>query len=875
MSAEQTFGGWLRRRRNELGLTRDQLADNLGFSLAMLRKLESGERRPSGQIASLLAHHFRIPTDEHAAFVAFARTGDSPVASVETDGILPPAPWRSLYARQTNLPTMLSPLVGREREAATARDALLQPKTRLLTLTGTAGIGKTRLGLQIALSLVDHFEDGIFFVDLAPITDPDLVMLTIARVLGLKESGRHTIDSVLLDHVRERRMLLMLDNFEQVLDAAIGIVQLLEASPWLKVLITSREALHIRGERRFPVPPLGLPDMQGLPSMQSLQGYPSVELFVERARAVSPEFALTEENAADVAAICVGLDGLPLAIELAAARTRHLSPLEMRSALGSRLQLLTGGARDLPARHRTLRAAIEWSYNLLDSDEQRLFRLMGVFVGGFTSDALAAIVESQPGVPMQLPDALHSLADKNLVQEQRGVSSTDDGRFRLLEAVREFALERMVSESEVDSAREKHAAYYLSLADSADEQFNRPQGSRWGYEAIKWVDRLEADLDNMRAALDWYRVQAEIEAESSGDRVEAARTTANLEMGLRLTTGLRRIWFVRGHFTEGLQWLRAFLVMVPQPLPTSLQPLRAAYAAALALLGRLTLLQGDAEPVRPLLEESLAIARDIGDKQRIAFILLNVGAVGLAQGDYTSARTYHGECLDLYRELGNNWGAAAALEDLGSIELNEGNPQLARALLEESLQLYRAVGESFGAASVLGSLGSAAYYRQDYDTAHSLWEESLQVRREIRDRSRECHSLVLLGWVELRRANYTESGAMFREGLVLGRKLGAVVTLHWGLAGFGALASAEGNAERAALLFGAADALREARHVPLPPANQAELDSEIALARERLPADVWSKTQETGHIMALEDAIAVALDAASPKPRIARPATSG
>ena len=316
MSDSRTFGGWLHQQRHARGVTQDELAEHLGFSAALLRKLEAGERRPSGQIAELLADYFCVPADERAAFVAFARTGPATGADVGTisGAGSPRAPWRSAYLHQTNLPALLAPLIGREREGAAATNQLRHPKTRLLTLTGPPGIGKTRLGLHVAVGLVGHFADGVFFVDLAPVSDPDLVLPTVARTLGLQEAGDQPIARVLLGYVRGQRMLLLLDNFEQVLDAALAVVRLLEASPWLKVLVTSREALHVRGERRFPVPPLGLPDLQQLPALAELAGYPAVALFVERAQAVDPEFALTEENAADVAAVCIGLGGVPLAI---------------------------------------------------------------------------------------------------------------------------------------------------------------------------------------------------------------------------------------------------------------------------------------------------------------------------------------------------------------------------------------------------------------------------------------------------------------------------------------------------------------------------------------------------------------------------------
>ena len=389
MSEELTFGSWLRQRRKELNITQEELAERLGISWITLRKLEAGERHPSGQVALLLAGYLRLPADEHQAFVAFARTGRQGSGEVS-----PTAPWRSALARQTNLPTLLTPLIGREQELTIAQKHLLNSRVRLLTLIGPPGIGKTRLGLQVASNLVDHFGDGVYFVDLAPVRDPEMVLPTIARTVGLQQITDRSLEDLLLDYLRQRRVLLLLDNFEQVLDASAVVVKLMEASPWLKVVITSREALQVRGERRFFVPTLTVPDLHQLLPLDKLASCPSVEFFVERVQAVAPDFTLDEANAEDVAAVCIGLEGLPLALELAASSANRLSPAQMRLALTNRLKLLRAEIRDLPARQRTLRGAIEWSYDLLTSEEQTLFRSLGVFVGGFTPGAVDAVCRS-------------------------------------------------------------------------------------------------------------------------------------------------------------------------------------------------------------------------------------------------------------------------------------------------------------------------------------------------------------------------------------------------------------------------------------------------------------------------------------------------
>ena len=443
MTDEPAFGSWLRQQRRELGIAQEELAERIGCSAIMLRKLEAGERHPSNQIAQLLADYLGIPANEREAFIAFARTGQ--VATSESAASR--SPWRSPspgphVAIQTNLPALLTSLIGRELEQERAADYLLKPDVRLLTLTGAPGIGKTRLALQVASQLAsraaEHFRDGVFLVELATLLDPDLVLPSMAQTLGLRETAGQPVADVLADHLRDRKVLLLLDNFEQVLDAAPALVRLLERCPQLKVLVTSREALHVRGEHQLPVPPLQLPDLSLLtgntrlvasdprPAMaavsdaiEELASCASVELFVERARAVSPDFTLGPQNVQDVAEVCTRLEGLPLAIELAAARVDHLSPSDMRAALNTRLKVLVGGARDLPARQRTLKSAIEWSYGILSDVEQKVFRRLSVFVGGCTLEGATAVCTAPGDLAgdVDFSEVLTALVDKHLLQE--------------------------------------------------------------------------------------------------------------------------------------------------------------------------------------------------------------------------------------------------------------------------------------------------------------------------------------------------------------------------------------------------------------------------------------------------------------------------
>ena len=614
----------------------------------------------------------------------------------------------SLDARPNNLPIQTTSLIGRDGEAASIRALLVQDDLRLLTLTGPGGSGKTRLALHVATDLVDRFEDGVFFVDLSPISDPTLVASTIATVVGVADTGERLLDD-LKRFLQHRSLLLVLDNFEQILDAGSLVVELLTSSAYLKILVTSRAPLQVRGEHELDVPPLAVPDSAQPPSAEALQEYPSVSLFVERAQAVRPDFALTPENSAAVAAICSRLDGLPLALELAAARVRLLPPEAMARRLEQRLPLLTGGARDLPARQQALRDTIAWSYDLLEPEEQRAFRALAVFVGGFTLDAAEALLAAD-GQPVDALDLVSQLVARSLIREADLEHA--EPRFRMLETIREFGLDQLEANGETAQARERHLQLCSELAERAMQHATSPDFSRW-------IDRFEDELDNFRLALGW--------ADQTGD------PSAH---GLRLAIAGRRIfWTLRGYLREGRGWLDRLLPHAP--LRSRIR------AATLEAIGYLALREGDYAAAAAPYDEGLAIYRELADKQGIADMLRYRGVVPQYLGDYVTARSMLEEGLAAARDFGSPTYIQQALRNLGDLHRERGDYPAAAASYEESLALARAAQSNHEIAYCLRGLGHLARAQGHYARAEEHLRESLVYLKPLRDR--RCTPLSLEG----------------------------------------------------------------------------------------------------------------------------------
>ena len=623
--------------------------------------------------------------------------------SEQTADHLHPSHWGTLSPTRAALPTYLTPLLGREQDVQVASALLLRPEVRLVTLTGPGGIGKTRLAIQVAAHLTEQFADGASFVSLASISDPDLVLPAITQALGLPETEHVPLLEYLASSLRERHLLLVLDNVEQVLGAAPLLGELLLACPAVKAIVTTRTVLRISGEYEFPVVPLALPGSASPSDAGAIGQYAAVALFVQRAQALGPGFVLTDENAAVIAAICARLDGLPLAIELAAARIKLLPPEALLARLSHRLQILTGGPRDLPARQQTLRNAIQWSYDLLTPDEQRLFRRLAVFVGGCRLSAAEAVCTVPGDVTISVLDGLASLLDNSLLHqvEQAG----EEPRFVMLETIREYGLECLEASGETVRSRDAHAGYYLALAEEADPQLvSTGQG--------QWLHLLEQEHENLRAALGWSTQQKES------------------VIALRLAAALSRFWYIQGHFREGRMWLeQALAIPAGEKVPASVRRLRAKALNGASVLAHY---MGDDEAASRHCEESLALFRALGDRQGTAAALGSLALVTRSRGNVSQTRLLYEESLAILRELDDQWQLAETLFALARLLATaQGNQQdfrAAQSLCEECRLLFHTLGDRRMVARVLIVQGQLAFEQRDYAAARRLIQEGLAHR---------------------------------------------------------------------------------------------------------------------------------------------------
>ncbi|HEY0733322.1 MAG TPA: helix-turn-helix domain-containing protein [Herpetosiphonaceae bacterium] len=872
MQSDISFGRWLKQRRKALDLTQDDLARQVGCSVVTIRKIEVDERRPSRQIAELLAHHLAILPHERSAFLQFAR-GDTgsilrllPDAAAETPR--QSESWQ-LQKHPTNLERPLTPLIGRTAEVLTLRQQITSGATRLLTVTGPGGIGKTRLAIEAAAGLLDGFSDGVFLVPLETVFDPHVVAAAIGQALGLVEVDQEPARSRVLKFLRDKHLLLILDNFEQILAAAPLVTELLSACRWLYMLVTSRASLHVRGERLFVVPSLDLPKTaQALP-LDSAAEYGAIALFNARAQEAYPRWTLTEQNLPAVVAICNVLDGLPLAIELAAARSRLLSPQDMLRQISAQSALLTGGFRDLPARQQTLRGTIEWSYVLLDPASQRLFARLGIFNGGWTLQAAMAICEDAAGsTSASILDGLMTLVDQSLVRQE--TTAEGEARYAMLHTIREYAHEKLVDSDDLAALQARHLRYFLDLAETAEPRLR-------GGSQHHWVVRLEQEHDNLQAALAY-----------------CCSTPERTLDGLRLAGALGEFWFIRAHLSVGRGWLQALLEQrAYEPTPIYAKALRYAgvlagaqgddpqsmiwHDAAIAISRALGDTKGlayalidrwavqecehpNSPEIAPLLTESLALARAAGDPWLLARVTWRLGVHYYYTGRHQDqAAGLLEEGLAQARIADDRWCISNILPHLSNMAWERADYDRAGTLAEEALAMARALGNQRGISNALNTLGRVALARRDPARAQTHLIESLGLAQSVGLTLQIALALQLLGRVALEQGTYQEAHQLLSQGLLhyhqLHNNYGYMACLL-DLAGH---AQRTGQTPRAVWLLSAIDALRRATDTALFVPDHQKYEALLAATRTALDAAVWQSAWSRGQRTPLEQVIAEAL----------------
>ncbi|HMD31522.1 MAG TPA: protein kinase [Candidatus Acidoferrales bacterium] len=730
--------------------------------------------------------------------------------------------------RPANIPVQRTGFVGREKEVAAAKELLLSKEVRLVTVTGPGGIGKTRLAVEVANGVAERFPGGIHFVPLSPISDPAMIPSVILQTLGVREAGGQSPLEMLKKSLQDSLsapVLLLLDNFEHLVQASPAVADLLAMAPNLKILVTSRAPLRIYGEHEFPVPALAVPDMRAMPPVEAVSQYAAVALFVQRAVAARPDFALSEQNASAVVEICVRLDGLPLAIELAAARVKVLSPSSLLTRLASRLQLLTGGARDLPERQQTLRAAIDWSYDLLSAAEQKLFRRLSVFVGGCSLESAEAVCDTKGDLELDLLDGMASMVDKSLLRQVEQANG-GESRFAMLETIREYAREKLEASSEEAATRRAHAAYCLVLAEEQAADEGGPGAGR-----AELMERFASERDNFRAGLEWLT------------------ETGEAEWGLRLGAALFRFWEAREYLAEGRDKLGRLLKL---PAAAALSKVR---ARVLFAAGVLAGEQGDYASGEALLREGLEIARQSHDTQGVAVSFNAMAVLARDRGDVAAAHALFEESLALWRELGEQKAVARALSNLANVVALQGHHDRVRSLHAECLSIFRELGDQTGVAWSLNHQGDAARNQGDSAAARALYEQSLAIFRELGDRWGIAGTLADLGNLEREERNCAAANTLYRESLKIFQDLEHKRGIARLLECFACSAAVQLQAERSLRLAGAAAALRQNVGAPLTRAEQVRLEAIVQPARQALANTVGATAWLEGWNMPVEKAI--------------------
>ena len=775
---------------------------------------------------------------------------------------------KTLDAFLNNLPTQLTSFIGRENEIAEVKQEL--ESHRLVTLTGSGGTGKTRLSLQVAADLLEHFDHGVWFVELAPLTDPDLIPQTILSTIGISEQPGNTPLEILKEYLHEKKALIVLDNCEHVIEASAQVVNtLLNAAPNLKVMASSREALGVKGEMSYPVPSLSSPDVKHLPTIEQLAQYEAVRLFIDRASLVAPHFVVDKANAPHIAQICHRLDGIPLGIELAAARVKMLSVEQISKRLDDRFRLLTGGARTALPRQQTLRALIDWSYDLLSQNERLLLHRLSVFAGGWTLEAAEEVCVGQDDtsyskgiLPYDILDLLTQLINKSLVIVIEG-SQSGETRYRMLETIRQYAREKLQETGGSEFIRQQHLNYFVKLAEQAQPELYRSN-------QVFWLNKLDDELDNLRMALEWAL---------SGDG----------EDGLRISTNIVRFWFLRSTSNELKNWLEQLLQRYSKS-----DQLR---AKALALQSQCVVDSGNFDEARLLAEQSLELARTLLDKKAEAYSLLTLAQVVRNQNieaGYSLAQ----ESLKLYRDLKDTRGQANALNLLG---FNENDMERSKSFARDALRLYRELGDLYPVAGYLAGLAQRTIFEGDFSSNIASWlEEAQMIYDQLGDKSGKADTFDLLGRIAFWRGNYEQARIFFEESMALFEQTGSLFNESWSrinlaytilrqgdiiqakerfgfsiqqfhkvnnmigmvytIEGLASLNVNRGQPERVAQLFAWADAMRDKIGDHRPPVEQASVEKDLAVIRSKLNDEEYTKLSTEGSTMTVEQAIALALE---------------
>lgn len=827
-------------------LRHEPLREDMVRQLMTLR-YESGDRAGALQLYQRFAQRLREALDvppmveTSALYDAIARQ-----LVIPGERTTPPAPQPVVAIGApgqppTTLPAQLTTFIGREQEVAAVKALLTAPgaPVRLLTLTGAGGCGKTRLALEVATRLQQDrpnpFSDGYFFVSLATVRDEALVGLTIASALGIRESNDATLLISLKEYLRTRRLLLILDNFEQVSGAASLLAELLSVAPSLAIVVTSRAVLHLYGEHEYPLAPLPMPDPDTAPTFEELARYDAVALFVTRSRAVNPGFVLDRENAAIVAEICRQLDGLPLAIELAAARSKLLTPAallaRLTGALSTRLAFLVDRNRSATERHRTLRSTLEWSYALLAPAERSLFQQLALFAGSFSYEAIEAVCGNAGEIDVLT--GLETLVDNSLLgrveSDVPSPAGYEELRFRMLSIIREYALEQLEQSTDATAARHRHAAYYLALAQQAEPKLQ-------GAEQALWLKRLELEHENLRNALRWL-----LEEQPAG-AVSA----------LALAAALGSFWLLYGYWAEGHRWLEQALAQASQA-PVALQ------AKALFALGSIVHAQGDLRNAPPLFERSLALYRQVNHLQGSADALYGLGRLANREGRYAEAEMLLREGLELAQRSNHSYRSDYILNILAFVHVMRQEFTLARATYQQALATMRANEDQSGLAFVLTAMGELARQEADYARAALYYDEAMSLAQVLGQKARVMMLLHNLAYVALRQGDAPRAEHLFRRCLRLGLELPDKENFGMCLVGLGCVAAVQSATERAVRLFGAGTHVLERIGAQLAPADQAEFDHYQAQVCTQIEAATFARLTEEGRELTDEQAETLAL----------------